>query len=202
MGKRGPRPQPTVLKTLRGTIRTPDRRRGPDALAPAGRPEPPDYFTPRMRERWAEILLQAPLNVLRAIDAAMLTDFVVNEALAAQAFAECGGRLTIETERGTVRNPLLLVYHKAVEAKRAAADRLGFSPSARVGLRLAETTDGDGDMMTLSDGTRVNRWARLEELRQKSLADNQQDRQQARRKRAKAKIETAALAETPPEGEA
>jgi hypothetical protein len=59
MGKRGPRPQPTTLKALRGTIRTPDRRRGPDALAPGCRLVAPNYFTPLMRKRWRQILRDA-----------------------------------------------------------------------------------------------------------------------------------------------
>ncbi len=139
MGKRGPKPRPTELKRLHHTIRTPDRKRGPDALAPGGALVPPKYFTPAMQERWAEILRLAPLNVLRPIDATTLTDFVVAEAIADQAYAECS-ELIVVTERGRVRNPALLIYFRAVEQKKAAADRLGFSPSARVGLPVDEHT--------------------------------------------------------------
>jgi phage terminase small subunit len=139
MGKRGPKPRPTELKRLHHTIRTPDRKRGPDALAPGGGLVPPDYFTPAMQERWAEILRLAPLNVLRPIDATTLADFVAAEAIADQAYAECS-ELIVVTERGRVRNPALLIYFRAVEQKKAAADRLGFSPSARVGLPVDEHT--------------------------------------------------------------
>jgi len=55
-----------------------------------------------MRKRWRQILHDAPLNVLRPIDSAILTDFVVNEALAEQALAECGGELVVEGEKAKV----------------------------------------------------------------------------------------------------
>ena len=150
MGKRGPRPQPTTLKTLRGTTRTPDRRRGPDALAPGGRIVAPKYFTAAMRKRWRQILRDAPLNVLRPIDSAILTDFVVNEAL-----AECGGELVVEGEKAKARNPYLLVYFKAIEAKRAAMRELGFILSARVGLPIDDSGAADPE---------DERWRRLLEL--------------------------------------
>jgi P27 family predicted phage terminase small subunit len=143
MGKRGPKPKPTVMKELHQTIRTKDRRRGPDALAPGGGLVAPDYFTAELRARWAEILRLAPMGVLKPIDASTLEDFVVNEDTARRAYASIGDDLTIEGDKATVRNPLLLIYHKAVEAKRAAADRLGFSPSARVGLPVDEHTNQD-----------------------------------------------------------
>jgi phage terminase small subunit len=154
MGKRGPKPRPTVLKGLRGTLRTPDRRRGPDAMAPAGKLVPPKYFTPAMRKRWRQIIERAPLNILRPVDEGFLVDYVINEAMAEQAWRECNGKLTVEAEKGITRNPLLMVYHKAVEAKRAAADRLGFSPSARVGLPI---DDGAG----LGTTAEEERWAEL-----------------------------------------
>jgi phage terminase small subunit len=143
MGKRGPRPQPTVLKGLRGTLRTKDRRRGPDALAPAGSLTVPGYFTSAQRARWEEILRAAPLNVLRPIDAAILTDFILSETLAEQAYLACNGELTVEGEKSTARNPVLLVYFKAVEAKRAAMRELGFTPAARVGLPIDDSSAAD-----------------------------------------------------------
>jgi phage terminase small subunit len=144
MGKRGPRPRPTELKRLHHTLRTPDRRRGPDAMAPAGGLVPPNYFTAELRERWAEILRLAPMGVLRPVDSAVLVDFVVNEGLARRAYLACGDELTIEGEKSTVRNPLLLVYFKATEAKRAAMRELGFTPAARVGLPVDEHPTAPG----------------------------------------------------------
>ena len=162
MGKRGPRSQPTTLKALRGTIRTPDRRRGPDALAPGGRIVAPKYFTAAMRKRWRQILHDAPLNVLRPIDSAILTDFVVNEALAEQALAECGGELVVEGEKAKARNPYLLVYFKAIEAKRAAMRELGFTPAARVGLPIEDSGNADPE---------DERWRWLVELGEKDKAE-------------------------------
>ena len=67
MGKRGPRPLPTAMKELRGTIKGSDRRRGPDALAPGNLSRPPAGFTPAQKRRWRQILADAPRNVLHRI---------------------------------------------------------------------------------------------------------------------------------------
>jgi phage terminase small subunit len=185
MGKRGPRPQPTTLKALRGTIRTPDRRRGPDALALGGRLVAPKYFTPVMRKRWRQILQDAPLGVLRPIDSAILTDFVVNEALAEQALAGCGGDLVVEGERAKARNPYLLVYFEAIEAKRAAIRELGFTPSARVGLPFDESNAADpGD----------ERWQRLVKLSEKDKAERAR---LAKHKKTKHEVDFATPPSTP-----
>ena len=189
MGKRGPRPQPTTLKALRGTIRTPDRRRGPDALAPGGRLVAPKYFTAVMRKRWRQILRDAPLNVLRPIDSAILTDFVVNEALAEQALAECGGELVVQGEKAKARNPYLLVYFKAIEAKRAAMRELGFTPSARVGLPIDDNGAADPE-----DG----RWQRLLELAERGKAERALLMKRSNRRKAKVAAEDTALIEAPP----
>ncbi len=114
-------------------------------MAPAGGLVPPAYFTPELRQRWAEILRLAPANILRPIDAGTLEDYVVNEDIARRAYAAVGDALTVEGDKATVRNPNLMTYAKAVEVKRAAADRLGFSPSARVGLPLDDTARSPGD---------------------------------------------------------
>ena len=184
MGKRGPRPQPTTLKALRGTIRTPDRRRGPDALAPGGRLVAPNYFTAAMRKRWRQILRDAPLGVLRPIDSAILTDFVVNEALAEQALAGCGGELVVEGEKAKARNPYLLVYFKAIEAKRAAMRELGFTPAARVGLPTDDSRDADPE---------DERWQWLVELSEKNKAE----RARLAKRKTKGEIPLATPPSTP-----
>ena len=66
---------------------------------------------------------------------------MVNEALAPSLLAGCGEELTVEGEKAKVRKPLLLVYFKAIEAKRAAMRELGFTPAARVGLPVDEPED-------------------------------------------------------------
>ena len=115
-----------------------------------------------MRKRWRQILHDAPLNVLRPIDSAILTDFVVNEALAEQALAESGGELVVEGEKAKVRNPYLLVYFKAIEAKRAAMRELGFTPAARVGLPIDDSGNADPE---------DERWRWLVELGEKDKAE-------------------------------
>ena len=109
-----------------------------------------------MRKRWRQILRDAPLNVLRPIDSAILTDFVVNEALAEQALAGCGGELVVEGEKAKARNPYLLVYFKAIEAKRAAMRELGFTPARA--RRLADRRQSATPIPRMSAG---NGWSSL-----------------------------------------
>jgi phage terminase small subunit len=135
-----------------------------------------------MRKRWRQILHDAPLNVLRPIDSAILTDFVVNEALAEQALAESGGELVVEGEKAKVRNPYLLVYFKAIEAKRAAMRELGFTPAARVGLPIEDSGNADPE---------DERWRWLVELGEKDKAERAR---LAKRKKTK----RDALLATPP----
>jgi hypothetical protein len=159
MGKRGPRPQPTTLKAYAGRS---GRRIAAAArcLAPGGRLVAPKYFTAAHAEALAANSPDAPLGVL-PIDSAILTDFVVNEALAEQAFTGCGGELVVEGEKAKVRNPYLLVYFKAIEAKRAAMRELGFTPAARVGLPTDDSRDADPE---------DERWQWLVELSEKYKA--------------------------------
>jgi P27 family predicted phage terminase small subunit len=194
MGKRGPRPLPTAMKELRGTIKGSDRRRGPDALAPGNLSRPPAGFTPAQKRRWRQILADAPRNVLHRIDAAALVDFIVNETIAAETIALVNGEYTILTERGRVRNPALLVYFKAIEAKRAIMRELGFTPSSRVGLPIDDSTDDDSEESW--------RWLKLERMREKSRI-NQAEISRRMKEEAEADIAAdAELLQTPPEDEA
>jgi P27 family predicted phage terminase small subunit len=196
MGKRGPRPQPTVLKAIRGTIRTKDRRRGPDAMAPAGRLEQPAHFDAGKRKRWAEILALAPASILRPIDTAVLEDFIDNEDLARRLLALVGDDLIVAGEKVQVRNPALLAYAKAIEAKRAAMRELGFTPAARVGLPIDDAArDPEED-----------RWAWLKAPRStdpRPMAERQEAQRRLeiawRRKQAEAKAQ-AEIVELRPAG--
>ena len=123
--------------------------------------------------------------MLRPIDSAILTDFVVNEALAEQALAECGGELVVEGEKAKARNPYLLVYFKAIEAKRAAMRELGFTPAARVGLPIEDSGNADPE---------DERWRWLVELGEKDKAERAR---LAKRKKTKREALLATQPATP-----
>src|SRR4051794_28860083 len=52
MARRGPKPQPTALKLLRGTRK--DRVNAAAPSLPAGLPDPPEYLDPIALEFWEE----------------------------------------------------------------------------------------------------------------------------------------------------
>ena len=68
----------------------------------------------------------------------------------------------VEGVKAKARNPYLLVYFKAIEAKRAAMRELGFTPAARVGLPTNDSRDADSE---------DQRWQWLVELREKNKAE-------------------------------
>jgi hypothetical protein len=68
----------------------------------------------------------------------------------------------VEGEKARARNPYLLVYFKAIEAKRAAMRELGFTPAARVGLPTDDSRDAYPD---------DKRWQWLVELGEKKSGE-------------------------------
>jgi hypothetical protein len=78
--------------------------------------------------------------------------------------------------------PYLLVYFKAIEAKRAAMRELGFTPAPRVGLPTDDSRDADPE---------DERWQWLVELSEKNKAERAR---LAKRKKNKREIPLA----TPP----
>jgi phage terminase small subunit len=184
---------PTAIKEMRGTVKGSDRRRGPDALAPGALSRPPAGFTPAQKRRWRQILADAPRNVLHRIDAACLVDFILNETIAAESYAAMAGEYTILTERGRIRNPLTMVYFRAVDAKRASMREMGFTPSARVGLPIAaDTADTDED----------DRWREIVRMSEKSRINQAAIARRMREDADAAAEEEAELLQTPLEGEA
>ena len=128
MGKRGPKPRPTTLKELHGTVRTPDRRRGPDALAPGVIGEPPGHLTDAQKGRWVQAVRDAPANILRCIDGEILADFVIaseiaEQAIIAQRKLDEGANfpmLVKGDKHVIVVSPYYRLLFKAMEAKRGS----------------------------------------------------------------------------------
>jgi P27 family predicted phage terminase small subunit len=93
---------------------------------------------------WNFALDHAPRGLLREIDRAMLTSWVVAEHIhrkaARQVFAS---QLLIKTQSGSiVQSPMLGILNRQVVLMKALAAEMGFSPAARTTV-ASEPTDED-----------------------------------------------------------
>lgn len=114
------------------------------AVAPAGNLILPDYFSEEQAAIWHESIANAPKSVLRPADRELLIAFCEQVAIKRQAQRELkqaaldGAKadgsttfLSVETERGWVKNPLITVVDTAVKNIRYLASELGLSPASR-----------------------------------------------------------------------
>jgi P27 family predicted phage terminase small subunit len=133
--KTGPKPTPTAIKRLHGN---PGRR-----ALPKGEPEPelagvepPQPLNAVAREEWdrlTPVLLR--LQLLSVLDLGMLALWCCAWADFCEARQQLASGLLQTDRNGHVRrSPWLLIQAKAADVMLKCSDRLGFSPSARVGL--------------------------------------------------------------------
>lgn len=146
MGARGPAPAPTELKLLRGTRKS---RVNQETPKPAqNTPVLPVGMSPAATLIWDGILRDyAATRVLTAVDTGVFRAYC--EALAryeyAAALLEKSGPLVEGARTGElVKSPLHQIVRDNAVLLRAFARELGFTPSARAGLRGPDQgTDGD-----------------------------------------------------------
>lgn len=143
MGKRGPKPQPTVIARIRGTYRA--DRHGPKTNATASRPlarvpRPPAYLGATAKAEWTRLakLLHA-MRIITPQDLPELEAFAIarGRAIDAEAVLAREGR-TIATPQGPKRHPELLTAEKSWADARRYAELFGLSPSARRSLGVQE----------------------------------------------------------------
>src|SRR6516162_2851718 len=144
--RRGPKSKPTELKKMAGTLRPCRLPSGPELVAPGGILGPPAHFSARQREIWQQTLADAPRNLWRRADAAMLAGFVVGVSLLETANIEQqkvdegnpSPLLVIGHNGITMPSPYLRIIRLAAEMVARFGAELGMSPSARASLAVDE----------------------------------------------------------------
>lgn len=142
--KRGPKPKPTHLKVVEGN---PGRRplNVNEPVAEGDLQLPPEWMTESQKAGWAYAVKHAPLGVLKKIDRAILSVWVVAEDLHREAtlkVAQFGILTKAPKTELPIQSPYLPVINRQAEIMLRAAAELGFTPSARSGLNAG---DGDGE---------------------------------------------------------
>jgi phage terminase small subunit len=165
--RRGPKSKPTVLHRVRGTYRPHrhENRLEPQAPGELTLEEPPAHFTAPQRERWHQVLKDAPRGILCRIDGAALAAFVtaadlLEQASRAQAkLAETAtAPLLVRGDKGVLTlSPFVKLQLKAIPLLLRAAAECGFTPTARAGMKI---DDGAGRIST----TESARWALFDSL--------------------------------------
>ena len=142
---RGRKPTPTHLKLLQGTFR-PDRAQSNEPQPAAELPPAPDYLNAVASREWDRLAPQ-----LYAAGLLTSFDLMALEALCkayarwrkAEEQVDVEGEV-IQSPRGPVRNPWVLIQSKAYEQMTKMLIEFGFTPSARSRV-TAIPTDGEND---------------------------------------------------------
>lgn len=148
---------PTALKILNGN---PGKKKLPEGEPEAvgDLTEPPAHLNDRQREAWDYAIAHAPANLLRRIDRATLTTFVVAEDLHRQANEEIQkhGILVRNADTGSpMENPYLSVLTKQAVVILRAASEMGFTPSSRSRVRIDAPAKKENPFLEfVDDGTK------------------------------------------------
>lgn len=140
MGRRGPAPQPTALRVLRGN----PGKRPLNAEEPKPRalpPKRPTWLTGEARKKWDELVPELErLGLLTIVDGAALAGLCQawKDYVECTRFIKKHGR-TFTTESGyIVPRPEVAIAQKALQAIKAFAAEFGLTPSSRSRLRTPQ----------------------------------------------------------------
>lgn len=100
-------------------------------------PDAPEYFDGRHRKEWAKCCkFVFELGILIEPDTYLIESFVVNWFIWKDAAAEVRRvGITIETEKGVIKNPAVNVMNEAARNVTQIAALFGFSPRARMSIK-------------------------------------------------------------------
>lgn len=142
MGRRGPSPEPTRLRVLKGETRPSQLNlQEPEPLP--GDPIAPDDLSESAKVIWQRVMREfGHTGVIRAVDGDALRLYCEAMAryLRTSQLLDASGPI-VKGHRGEmVKNPLHQLVRDNAQMVRAMAGELGLTPAARVGLR----DQGDG----------------------------------------------------------
>lgn len=139
MGKRGPRPTPTVALKLRGSKDVGGRRAG-EIEPPAGLPEPPQWLNFVEREVWDQTIadLSRMPGLMTFLDRDMLASYCEawGDFFEARAEIERDGPTCHSDKGGAYQHPAVGRKNSALERIRKLAAEFGMSPASRTSVKV------------------------------------------------------------------
>lgn len=144
---RGRKPAATHLKILRGN---PGKRAlNQSEPKPAGDLlDAPEWMSEGQKAGWNYAIENSPRGLLKKLDRSVLVAWVVSEDLHRQAtgMVEKYGLLTKTPSTGApMQSPYLPIVSKQAQIMLRAAEQLGFSPSSRSRVQMADDPCSDED---------------------------------------------------------
>lgn len=141
MGRRGPKPQPTAQRRLRGNPgkrALNDREPTPELAVP----ECPDWLNDDARAEWKRIVPElVTMNLLTRVDRAALACYCQAWATfkaAQREVDERGLTMTVGEQGFEMQRPEVGIASKAMQQIKAFAAEFGFTPSARTSIKVGE----------------------------------------------------------------
>jgi len=145
MGRRGPKPTPTPILKLRGTLRE-GRSRG-EPIPHKDMPECPDWIDEEGKHAWAEIVpILKQMGVLTKIDRNALTRYCQTWSRwkKAELFIQKNGEVyTLKDDAGKIKIiqqfPQVSIANKAGQALTKLEAEFGMTPSSRSRITVPES---------------------------------------------------------------
>jgi len=131
---RGDKPMPTELKLLRMTGKKAEKLARKITPTPGPLIDPPDWLTPEQMREWNYVIDNAPRNVLKRIDKAVLAGFIVahdTHRKACIAMAQTELLVKSPTQGLPLQNPYLPIVNRQMLLMTRVASELGFTPCSR-----------------------------------------------------------------------
>lgn len=139
----GRRPTPTHLKIVRGN---PGKRSLPtNEPKPKGDLySPPDWLTASQKANWRYAIANSPKGLLKKLDRAALTAFVVAESIyreAAEQLARDKLFVFVGENKTMQQHPALAIVNKQMGIMLKAAAEMGFTPASRTRIQVRNDLD-------------------------------------------------------------
>ena len=126
--------KPVELKILRMTGKQAEKLVAKRTPTPGPIAEPPEWLTAEQKDEWKYTLENAPREILRKIDKAVLAGFIVAEDTHRKAsIAMAQSQLLVKSPKQELpmQNPYLAIVNRQCVLMIRAASELGFTPCSR-----------------------------------------------------------------------
>lgn len=152
---RGRKPKPTELKLVQGTFTKKDeRKRNREPVVSKNLDQAPAWFTESQKTSWNYAIENAPAGLLKRLDKSVLTAWVVAEDLHRFASEQLQNEgIVFTSPKGyQIQSPYVGVLNTQASMMMKCASEMGFTPTSRSRIVLAEEEIQDDPWAKLASG--------------------------------------------------
>lgn len=149
----GRKPKPTALKLIQGTLRK-DRANMREPKPSGDLLEPPTYFSIEQSEVWNYAIANAPKGLLKRLDISILEIWVTAYVTYRESALKVKqlGQVIKSPSGYPIVNPYLSNMNKQASIMMKASSEMGFTPTSRSRIVLAEEAIEDDAWAVLANG--------------------------------------------------